>query len=416
MNPTPPPADATPELAPPEAAVVASRTRRAPRGYWGDVWHRLKRNKLSMLALAYVVLLSLVALFAPFIVGSRPIAVYYKGEYYFPGLTTFYRSGYENPIFREGKRPRDKLVFDVFKAERFLKKDPDSKLYWPLVLQDPYLRIKEDQFPDHPGNPYGNDGEPSRLNWFGTTKEGVDVFAMMVYGTSYALLIGFVSTGIAALIGMTLGAIAGYFGGWIDSAISRLIEIVLSIPTLILIIAVVSIVKNPTLWHVMAVIGATTWPGIARLTRAEFLKLKQMEYIAAARVLGAGHFRIMFRHLLPNALAPVLVPITFGIASAILIESGLSFLGIGASPTEPRWGVLLSGAAGGPHHVVAGRVSRRGDFSFRLGLQPDRRRAAGSDRSEVEKSVGVIGFQDSVFSQGICHHTTSNLTPLKTEP
>ena len=164
----------------------------------------------------------------------------------------------------------------------------------------------------------------------------------MIHGTKIALLVGFVSTGIAALIGIIVGAIAGYFGGWTDIVISRAIEIVMCIPSLILILALISIVEKPTIWHIMAILGVTGWTGIARLTRAEFLKLKQSEYVAAAKALGASQTRIIFRHILPNSLAPILVPITFGIAAAILVESGLSFLGFGAPAPNPSWGMLLN--------------------------------------------------------------------------
>src|SRR5690606_36532885 len=145
------------------------------------------------------------------------------------------------------------------------------------------------------------------------------------HGSRTALLIGFVSMGIAAAIGITVGAAAGYFRSWVDGILSRLIEVMLCIPTLVLILAMIAVVPNPTIWHTMAVIGLTGWTGIARLTRAEFLKLREFDYVIAARSLGGGPFRIMFLHILRNALAPILVPISFGIAAAILIESGLSF-------------------------------------------------------------------------------------------
>jgi peptide/nickel transport system permease protein len=154
--------------------------------------------------------------------------------------------------------------------------------------------------------------------------------------------VGFVSMSIAAAIGITLGAIAGYFGGWVDIAVSRVIEVVMCVPTLVLILALVALLDRVNNLHLMVIVGATGWTGIARLTRAEFLKLKQLEFVSAARAMGAGSGRIMFRHVLRNALAPVLVPITFGIADAILIESSLSFLGFGASPPNPSWGTLLS--------------------------------------------------------------------------
>ena len=186
--------------------------------------------------------------------------------------------------------------------------------------------------------------------------------------------------GIAAAIGITLGALAGYFGGWVDMLLSRLIEVVMCIPSLVLILALVAMLDNVTNWHLMAIVGVTGWTSIARLTRAEFLKLKQMEFVTAARAMGAGRLRIMFRHILRNALAPVLVPITFGIAAAILIESGLSFLGFGASPPNPSWGTLLNPAGGNPTNVVADPVPRPGDLPHRAGVQPHRRRPAGSHR------------------------------------
>jgi peptide/nickel transport system permease protein len=163
----------------------------------------------------------------------------------------------------------------------------------------------------------------------------------MIHGTQIALSVGFISMGIAASIGITLGALAGYLGGWMDMLISRIIEVFMCIPTLVLILALVAMLDRVTNYHLMAVIGITGWTGIARLARAEFIKLKQMEFVSAARAMGAGRVRIMFRHLLRNALAPVLVPITFGIADAILVESALSYLGFGASPPNPSWGTLL---------------------------------------------------------------------------
>jgi len=287
-----------------------------------------------MLALAYVVFLSLVAILAPAIAGTKPVVCKYKGRLYFPALGYLHRS-WENPVFN-----RDK--FRKRYPQNLPEKDPDSWAIWPLVFQDPYRRIYENEWKGQPENPYGVDGKPSSNNWFGTDQRGVDVFAQMVHGTRIALMVGFVSTGIAAWIGITVGALAGYLTGWVDILLSRLIEVVMCIPTLVLILALLAILEDPTIWHLMAVIGCTSWTGIARLTRAEFLKLRQSEFVTAARALGVGRMRIIFRHILRNALAPILVPITFGIAAAILIESGLSFLGFGAPPPNPSWGTLLN--------------------------------------------------------------------------
>lgn len=315
---------------------TASRTVRAPRspGFWKETWRRFRRRKLALLALGYVLFLGAVALLAPAIAGTKPIVCWYKGELYFPALA-YFNPQWENPVFQ-----RDK--FRKRYPSNLRQKDPESWAVWPLVFQDPYRRVLADEWPGRPANPTQDAGRPGGYNLFGTDKRGVDVFAQMVHGTTIALLVGFVSMSIAALIGITAGALAGYFGGWVDMLLSRLIEVVMCVPTLVLILALLAVVENPTIWHMMAVIGCTSWTGIARLTRGEFLRLKEMEFVAAAEALGLGRLRTVFRHILPNALAPVLVPISFGIASAILIESGLSFLGFGAPPPNPSWGSLLN--------------------------------------------------------------------------
>jgi peptide/nickel transport system permease protein len=302
-------------------------------GFWLEAWRRFRRRKLPMIALGFVIFLCFVALFAPVIVGTKPIVCKYKGSIYFPCLGYFNRS-WENSIFY---RDRFRGVY----AEKLKQLDPNSWAIWPLVYQDPYRRVRADEWPGQPGNPSGPEGRPSRLNWFGTNQQGFDVFAQMVHGTQIALSVGFVSMGIAAAIGITAGGLAGYLGGWADMLLSRLIELVMCIPPLVLILALVAMLDNVTNFHLMVIVGVTSWTSIARLTRAEFLKLKQMEFVTAARASGASQWRIMYRHVLRNALAPVLVPITFGIANAILIESGLSYLGFGASPPNPSWGTLL---------------------------------------------------------------------------
>jgi peptide/nickel transport system permease protein len=311
------------------------------RGFWSEAWRQFRKRKLAMAALIFVIFLSLVAVFSPAIAGTKPIVCKYKGKIYFPCMAYFNRS-WENPIFHEDK-------FRKRYPKNLKEKDPDSWAIWPLVFQDPYRPVADGEWKDLPRNPSSEDGDPSHRNLFGTHKKGIDVFAQMVHGTRIALMIGFVAMGIAASVGISLGALAGYFGKWPDMFISRLIELVLCIPSLVLILALLAIVENPTIWHLMLVLGATRWTPIARLTRAEFMKLKESEYVTAARALGAGQLRIMFRHILPNSLAPIMVPIVFGIASAILIEAGLSLLGFGAPPPNPSWGSILN--SGRQNHV-----------------------------------------------------------------
>lgn len=310
-----------------------TETESPSRGFWTEVRRRFARRRLAMVALAYVLLLAAVAVFSPAIAGTKPIVCWYKGSLYFPALG-YYNRAWEPAVF----------TIDRFRnvyVGNLEEKDPDSWAIWPLVYQDPYRRVRE-EWPGQPPNPTMNEGRPNRFNWLGTNRAGVDVFAQMVHGTRTALLVGFVSMGVAATIGVVVGATAGYLGGWVDMALSRLIEVVMCIPSLVLILALIAVLERPTIWHLMAIIGVTSWTGIARLTRAEFLRLKQLDYVTAARAIGVGRWRIMFRHVLRNALAPVLVPVTFGIAAAILIESALSFLGFGAPPPNPSWGSLLS--------------------------------------------------------------------------
>jgi peptide/nickel transport system permease protein len=303
-------------------------------GFWQEAWKRFRRQKLAMTAFCYVVFLALVAVCAPAIAGTKPIVCWYKGNLYFPALG-YFNPRWENPIFqRDGFRKRY--------PDNLKKNDPSSWALWPLMYQDPYRRIREGEWPGQPGSASGEEGRPNRYNLFGTDVRGTDVFAQMVHGTTIALLVGFVSMGIAGFIGISVGAVAGYAGGWADMTLSRVIEVVMCVPTLVLILALIAVIERPTIWHMMAVIGCTSWTSIARLTRAEFLKLKQTDFVVAARALGVPRLRIVFRHILPNALAPVLVPITFGIAAAILIESGLSFLGFGTPPPNPSWGTLLN--------------------------------------------------------------------------
>lgn len=182
---------------------------------------------------------------------------------------------------------------------------------------------------------------PSNLHWMGTDEQGRDVFSRMIYGTRISLSVGFVAVALYVAIGILLGALAGYFGGWVDLVVSRAIEVMICFPTFFLILAVLAFV-GPSLLNIMIVIGLTSWPGIARLMRGEFLKLRGQDFVLAERVLGASPWRIIFRHILPNGLAPVLVSATFGVASAILVESGLSFLGFGVQPPTPSWGEILS--------------------------------------------------------------------------
>jgi peptide/nickel transport system permease protein len=182
---------------------------------------------------------------------------------------------------------------------------------------------------------------PSPKHPLGTDDLGRDLFSRIIYGTRVSLLVGFVAIGLAIIIGSILGLLSGYFGGWFDTLIMRFVDIMLCFPTFFLILMVIAFLE-PNIWNVMAVIGLTGWPSLTRLVRGECLSVREREFVQAAKVLGLSNIRVMFVHLLPNVMAPILVTATLGIGGAILTESALSFLGLGVQPPTPSWGNILT--------------------------------------------------------------------------
>lgn len=182
---------------------------------------------------------------------------------------------------------------------------------------------------------------PGSAHPLGTDDLGRDILSRMIWGARISLAVGFVAVGISTMVGILLGAVSGYYGGWTDRVLMRFVDIMLSIPTFFLLLAVIAFLE-PSIWNIMIVIGLTSWMGVSRLVRAEVLSSKEREFALAARAIGAGDLRMIFKHILPNSMAPVLVSAVLGVAGAILVESALSFLGIGVQPPTASWGNILT--------------------------------------------------------------------------
>jgi peptide/nickel transport system permease protein len=226
---------------------------------------------------------------------------------------------------------------------RFIQRQPLLCLGIILVGGVTVLSVFASLFAPHNPNSMNLDAilvPPSTTYWLGTDSLGRDIFSRLLYGGRVSLWVGFVAVGISISIGTTLGLIAGYFRGIIDECIMRLVDIMLCFPSFFLILAVIAFLE-PSLFNIMVVIGLTSWMGVTRLVRAETLSLRERDYVSAARLSGAGLGRILFIHILPNALPPILVSATLGVAGAILVESSLSFLGLGVQPPTPSWGNML---------------------------------------------------------------------------
>ena len=308
-----------------EAAIDRQVTAEAAessegKSYSRIVWGQFKKNTPALWSLWGIALLALVALGADLLAGDKPFYMEYKGNTYFPAIRQY---GVHLGVMdwpKELKRHRN-----------FKKLRVDAAIYPPVPYAPGEIRLRDRYQP------------PGGEHWLGTDRLGRDVLSGLIHGTRYGLTIGLVAVGISLAIGLVLGALAGYFGGWTDLALSRLFELWAAIPSFFLILTAAAFFP-PSLFFVMIIIGLTSWVNIARLTRSQFLQVRSYDYVAAARSLGYSNARIMSRHILPNAIGPILIPVAFGVAGAILAESGLSFLGVGVPAEVISWGALLAGA------------------------------------------------------------------------
>ena len=310
----------------------------AGRSYWSAVWHEFKKSQGGMAGLGMAAVLLLVALLAPLAANDRPVVCVYKGNVSFPAFTTYV----------DAWVPWQSLRYDL-KSLKVAGRFPFSDNYpelegktWKEVRGDEALAFAV--WPPIPWNPTQFDKDatkeaPSWAHWLGTDDNGRDVLARLVHGTIVAWLVGVISMSIASTIGIVLGVAAGFLGGWVDLVLSRIVEVVICFPAFFLIIAVIAFLE-PSIVNIMIVLGCIRWTGIFRLVRGEVLATRNLDYIQAARALGISDVRIMLRHVLPNAISPVFVAVAFGIAGAVLTETGLSFLGFG-DPNVPSWGEIV---------------------------------------------------------------------------
>ncbi|MDJ0761798.1 MAG: ABC transporter permease [Myxococcota bacterium] len=295
---------------------VLARKKRS--SYLSNSLKRFARQPFNMAALLYLGIIITAALFADILASDHPIAFSTQGQMrILPGVFP-------------GEQPDASRIPAVLKSI-------ESNGGWALLPPVPYgpNQTKVSGRIDllqPPGNHH----------LLGTDDKGRDVLARIIYGARSALLVGLGSVSLYLLVAVLLGAVAGYFGGRADRVALRLIETLTSFPTFFLILALQGLIGTTSLYQLILIIGLTRWTDVARLTRAEVLRLANEDYVAAARALGIGHGRILLKHVLPGAMGPASVAATFGIAGAILIESTLSFLGFGAPPTTPSWGQLLT--------------------------------------------------------------------------
>lgn len=274
------------------------------------VWKRFRRSKLATFALFYVVAMALLAAFAPMLANRKPLVARTADGLSFPAIRDYWS---EDPDI---DAPAGETT-GVVRA--------------PVPFSPNSIELARRLNP------------PDGAHVLGTDDLGRDVLARLIHGARVSLAVGFLATAISVIVGSLLGALAGYYGRGVDWIVSRLIEVVLCFPFLFLVLGIVALFR-PSMYTIMIALGLTSWTNEARYVRAEFLRIREIEYAQAARASGAGDARIIVRHLLPNALAPVLVSASFGVAVAILTESALSFLGLGVPLPTASWGSMLSAA------------------------------------------------------------------------
>lgn len=339
--------------------------------YGEMVWRQFAKCRLNIICLGFIVFLFAVAVLAPLIANDKPFVIRIDGQLHFPVFRNMGATDYcvflaaivgcfQLLLIRRNRRriaPSVRgavlwrqlcvsslmILIGVILAFILVPRRLDATDYKSMVISgkatDAIFALV----------PYGyertdlkvREQPPNRQHWLGTDDVGSDVLCRLIHGSRISLSVGFVAVGISSVLGVFVGAILGYFGGTVDFIGMRIVEIMMAVPTFFLIITIVAFFPR-SLLNIMVIIGITSWTGDARFIRAEFFKLRKQDFVQAAVSLGLPLRSILFRHMLPNGIAPVLVNATFGVAGAIFIEAALSFLGFGVAPPTPSWGQMLS--------------------------------------------------------------------------
>ena len=327
--------------------------------YSGMVWRRFVKSRGNMICLGFMVFLFAMAVLAPFLANDKPFVIRIEGRWCFPLFRNLGPIDYSiffaavvGPGLLLTRRNRRRvglcvgtviILVGVVLIFTFVPRRLDAVDYKAMVASG---RAGGAVFAPVP---YGyartnlemREQPPSAEHWLGTDDVGSDVLCRLIHGSRISLSVGFVAVGISSFIGVVVGAVMGYFRGKVDFVGMRIVEIMMAIPVFFLIITIIAFFPR-SVFNIMIIIGITSWTTNARFVRAEFLKLREQDFVRAAVSLGLGLRSILFRHMLPNGITGVLVNATFGIAGAIFIESALSFLGFGVAPPTPSWGQMLS--------------------------------------------------------------------------
>ncbi|MAB14981.1 ABC transporter permease [Parvibaculum sp.] len=312
-------------------------------------WRNFKANKRGYWSLWLFLILFVVTLFAEFIANDKPLFVLYQGEPYFPVFVSYPETDFGG-FFQTEADYRDPVVKDL------IEKEGHGLIIWPLIEYD-YRTINLNL-------PVPAPAPPSAENWLGTDDQGRDVLARLIYGFRISVLFGLTLTILSSIIGVAAGAVQGYFGGWTDLLFQRFIEIWTSVPQLYLLIIIAAIIE-PNFWILLGILLLFSWVALVGVVRAEFLRGRNFEYVNAARALGLTNAKIMFKHLLPNAMVATLTFMPFILNSSITTLTSLDFLGFGLPPGSPSLGELL---AQGKANIQAPWLGLTGFFSIAVML------------------------------------------------